>query len=572
MVSIYALPPQYARDFGVVSRVPHHLMADTSIPRTPLPLPDEQYRVTVELLREYAALPSTDAGRLALWGIEAPEEEKEMVDEVLPLKESVENVQNVNLHSQAVATTSSIPVIAENLVPLSRYPSADTTDFSTVEPSGDGSVYSAGNGSCTTGILTATEDEANPTAMNGAPSKPSHNKNPESVFSKRYLKNLAKEALGRQREAERKAAALIAQQQQLEKQLPPQALGSPEVAGAMNGPGGASSNTLSSPGDSSVASGYSFGTATSAAALSVDDIAGSNTGEKKKRFRLFKSISKLMGRKSRRTSADGFSAAVSSSASLNSFDTEQDGYHSTGYASDSGFESDGDGTASRASFAHADSDNEGFIKAPDRTTKSTVQPPSSFGMGIAEIAPATESSAAVSNSFSTPSAAAVLSDSVMTTKPPIRKQASTASTAASSATSVSSYSSWKMPSDITWPDPHEAGVFPPLDIRNRRFKLIPRIVDGPWIVRTAVRSQPAILGHKVVQRFFRGNGYIETDVYVGSSIIASNIVGICRGYAKNFTCEIGIVLQGETDEELPEKLLSCITMIHPDPDVNRCID
>ena len=53
------------------------------------------------------------------------------------------------------------------------------------------------------------------------------------------------------------------------------------------------------------------------------------------------------------------------------------------------------------------------------------------------------------------------------------------------------------------------------------------------------RSQPALLGRKVVQRYFRGDNYMEIDVYVGSSVIASQIVSICRGYGKHFTCNIG---------------------------------
>lgn len=33
--------------------------------------------------------------------------------------------------------------------------------------------------------------------------------------------------------------------------------------------------------------------------------------------------------------------------------------------------------------------------------------------------------------------------------------------------------------------------------RNRRFKLIPRIVEGPFLVKQAVRGQPVMLGDKV---------------------------------------------------------------------------
>ena len=53
-----------------------------------------------------------------------------------------------------------------------------------------------------------------------------------------------------------------------------------------------------------------------------------------------------------------------------------------------------------------------------------------------------------------------------------------------------------------------------------------------------------MLGKKVVQRYFRGDDYLEIDVHVGSSVIASNIVGICRGYAKQLINDCGIVLQG----------------------------
>jgi len=46
----------------------------------------------------------------------------------------------------------------------------------------------------------------------------------------------------------------------------------------------------------------------------------------------------------------------------------------------------------------------------------------------------------------------------------------------------SSSSAWKMPSDITWPDPHEPGALPQEDFRNARFKLVPLVTEGPWIM------------------------------------------------------------------------------------------
>ena len=116
--------------------------------------------------------------------------------------------------------------------------------------------------------------------------------------------------------------------------------------------------------------------------------------------------------------------------------------------------------------------------------------------------------------------------------------------------------SFKLPSDITWAGPESEGVYIKDDFRNARFKLIPNITDGPWVVKAAVRSKPALIGRKVVCRYFKTATYMELDVNVSSSIIASQIIGVCRGYAKHFTADVGIVIQGEEEDELPEMLLS----------------
>ena len=82
---------------------------------------------------------------------------------------------------------------------------------------------------------------------------------------------------------------------------------------------------------------------------------------------------------------------------------------------------------------------------------------------------------------------------------------------------------WKIPTDITWPNAHDKGALPPSDFRNERFKLIPSITLGPWVVKAAVGATPALLGRKVVQRYFRGDDYMEIDIHVGSSVIASQV-------------------------------------------------
>lgn len=155
-----------------------------------------------------------------------------------------------------------------------------------------------------------------------------------------------------------------------------------------------------------------------------------------------------------------------------------------------------------------------------------------------------------------------------------------------------------MATDLVPPSPSEAGALPLSDFHNLRFKLIPMIVEGPWVVKTAVRSRPCILGQKVVQRYFGGKGYLEVDIDVGSSVIASQIVSLCRyliylmknrnlciiitlmvgylsflcrGYAKQIVCNVGIVLQGEREDELPERLLASVTLSHLDMECRKSL-
>lgn len=50
------------------------------------------------------------------------------------------------------------------------------------------------------------------------------------------------------------------------------------------------------------------------------------------------------------------------------------------------------------------------------------------------------------------------------------------------------------------------------------------------------------------------------DLHVGSSGVAEKIVSVCRSYSNSFVCNLGVVLQGENEEELPEQLLACATL------------
>jgi len=102
------------------------------------------------------------------------------------------------------------------------------------------------------------------------------------------------------------------------------------------------------------------------------------------------------------------------------------------------------------------------------------------------------------------------------------------------------------------------------EIRNDRFKLVPRIVEGPFIVRRGVPSKPAIMGRKLTQRYFRGDNYLELCIDVSSSIVAWKITQMSVGYAKLLTVDLAALLQGNQAEELPELVIGIVRCISVD--------
>jgi len=102
------------------------------------------------------------------------------------------------------------------------------------------------------------------------------------------------------------------------------------------------------------------------------------------------------------------------------------------------------------------------------------------------------------------------------------------------------------------------------DFRDERFKLIPRIVEGPFVVRTTVPSKPALLGKKIKQRYYRTPHYLELDMDIGSSIIARRVVSLCLGFARFIQVDLAIVLEGRDFVELPEQLLGTTRVLNVD--------
>lgn len=110
------------------------------------------------------------------------------------------------------------------------------------------------------------------------------------------------------------------------------------------------------------------------------------------------------------------------------------------------------------------------------------------------------------------------------------------------------------------------------EFRNERFKLIPCIVEGPFIVRQAVGTTPAIIGKKLRMPCFSGPQYFELDVDISSSAVANRVVGLVIGYTKKLVIDMGFLVEGQRPDELPERLFGAARLVHIDMGVAQPLE
>ena len=95
--------------------------------------------------------------------------------------------------------------------------------------------------------------------------------------------------------------------------------------------------------------------------------------------------------------------------------------------------------------------------------------------------------------------------------------------------------------------------------RMSRLKLIANIVKGPWIVRTAVGEQAiCIIGRALTCKYCLAENFLEVDVDIGSSMVASAIVHLAIGYITTLTVDLAFLIESQTESELPERILGAV--------------
>lgn len=99
--------------------------------------------------------------------------------------------------------------------------------------------------------------------------------------------------------------------------------------------------------------------------------------------------------------------------------------------------------------------------------------------------------------------------------------------------------------------------------RNTNFKLIPRVAQGPWIVKKSVGTTPVLLGQKLTTKYYRGvspsgTNYFEVAVDITSNSVANSITRMVVNSITSLCVELAPLIEGQSEEELPERLMGTV--------------
>jgi len=115
------------------------------------------------------------------------------------------------------------------------------------------------------------------------------------------------------------------------------------------------------------------------------------------------------------------------------------------------------------------------------------------------------------------------------------------------------------------------------------LKLIPRVVEGPWIVKKLVGTNPIMIGQKVPVSYYGSinDNYLEICINVASGgQVENKIATTCATKADSITIDLGFVVEATgpesrsgsrankvsddtfKDSELPETMLGAVRVHH----------
>lgn len=95
--------------------------------------------------------------------------------------------------------------------------------------------------------------------------------------------------------------------------------------------------------------------------------------------------------------------------------------------------------------------------------------------------------------------------------------------------------------------------------RDRRLKLIPRLVDGSFLTRQMMPiNKPVLVARQCSVTYTQEPGYLEASIDLGSSSIGNALNSLLQ--SGNSIFELFFLLEGQKPQELPERLLAGVTL------------
>ncbi|MCO5607539.1 hypothetical protein L7F22_061736 [Adiantum nelumboides] len=103
--------------------------------------------------------------------------------------------------------------------------------------------------------------------------------------------------------------------------------------------------------------------------------------------------------------------------------------------------------------------------------------------------------------------------------------------------------------------------------RNDRLKLLLRLPEAPRLVQATVgeRWPVCMLGKIMKCTYTREKHYMEVDVDAASSMLIRTAIRLTFGLTPLVVADLAFVLEGIHPEELPERILGAVRLVHAEP-------
>lgn len=94
------------------------------------------------------------------------------------------------------------------------------------------------------------------------------------------------------------------------------------------------------------------------------------------------------------------------------------------------------------------------------------------------------------------------------------------------------------------------------EFRDARLKMVPRIIEGPWLFKNAVPSGAVIVQKNIPTTYFEGPNYLEASLQPEVNRFAAYLIDQAKGIAKKLVVGLNFLLESQLQEELPERILA----------------